>query len=49
MKEIMNLAFEVSLFILRNEFLHAVKSYGMGLTALLPPEGKRAADFYRPL
>jgi hypothetical protein len=40
-------------FSLRSIFVHtskriAVKSYGMGLTALLPPEGKRAADFYRP-
>jgi hypothetical protein len=39
-KEMMNLAFKVSLFILRSEFLHSVKSYDMGPTALLPVGGK---------
>jgi hypothetical protein len=28
--------------------LHAVNSYKMGLTALIPSEGMSAADFYRP-
>jgi hypothetical protein len=46
-KEMMNLAFEMSLFILRSDFLHAVKSYDMRPAAFLPPppEGRRAADF----
>jgi hypothetical protein len=38
---------EVFLFILANNFLHAVKSYGMGPTALLPSEGRCTAEFYR--
>jgi hypothetical protein len=35
-KDKMNLAFEVSLFILTNDFLHAAKPYDMGPTVLLP-------------
>jgi hypothetical protein len=27
--------------------LHSVKSYDMGRPALLPPEGRQAANFYR--
>jgi hypothetical protein len=35
MKEI-NLVFEISLFILRSDSLHALKFYGMGPNVLLP-------------
>jgi hypothetical protein len=41
----MNLAFKVSLFELQIAFLRAVKSYEMVQTALLPSEGKHAANF----
>jgi hypothetical protein len=40
-KGIMNLA-------LLSDFMHAVKSYDMWPPALLPPEGRRAEDIYRP-
>jgi hypothetical protein len=40
-KETMNLA----LFILPKSFLHAVKSYNMGPLAILPSEGRLAAEF----
>jgi hypothetical protein len=35
----MNLASEAPLFILRSDFLHTVKSYDMGVTALPWQEG----------
>jgi hypothetical protein len=35
-KKIINLAFEVALFILRSDILHAVKSFGMRPLASLP-------------
>jgi hypothetical protein len=43
----MNLAFEISLFILLSDFLHAVKTCDMGPTALFPSEEKRV-KIYRP-
>jgi hypothetical protein len=36
MKEIMNLVFEVFLFMFQRDFLHVVKCYYVGPTALLP-------------
>jgi hypothetical protein len=45
----MNLAFEVPLFIRRNDILHAVKSYDMGPTALLPLRRKACCGFLSPL
>jgi hypothetical protein len=45
----MNLAFEVYLFILRSEFLHAVKSYDLGLAALLLPRMKGSCEILWPL
>jgi hypothetical protein len=45
-KEIINLSFEVSLFVLRSYFLYALKSYDIGPTALLPlPSRRRAVGF----
>jgi hypothetical protein len=41
--------FEVSLFIVANDFLHAVKSYDMGTTALLPLQRKVSCGFLSPL
>jgi hypothetical protein len=46
--EIMNLPFEISLFLLQSYFLHAVKSYDMGPMASHPPKGRHAVDFYHP-
>jgi hypothetical protein len=45
----MNLAFEVSLFIHQNYILHAVKSYDMGPTDLLPLRRKACCGFLSPL
>jgi hypothetical protein len=45
MKEMMNLAFEISLFILQSDFLHARKSYAMGSMALLPLQRKMCCIF----
>jgi hypothetical protein len=44
----MNLAFEVSLFIFQSDLLCAVKSYNMGLTALLSLKERHAVDFCCP-
>jgi hypothetical protein len=43
----MNIAFEVSLFILQSDFLHAVKSCNIEPMTSLPSKGVCAADFYR--
>jgi hypothetical protein len=40
--------YEVSLFIIRMHLLTCHKFYDMGPVALLPLEGSRAANFYRP-
>jgi hypothetical protein len=40
----MNLAFEEYLLTLRRDFEHAVKSYGMGPTALLPLRREACCD-----
>jgi hypothetical protein len=44
----MNLGFEAYLLTIQNDFLHAAKSYDMGPTVLIPPEGRHAAHFYHP-
>jgi hypothetical protein len=46
--EIKNLAFEVCLFILRCDILHAVTFFDMGRRLYFPSERRRAADFYHP-
>jgi hypothetical protein len=48
-KEMMNLAFKVSLFILESDILHVAKSYDMGLTALLPLRRKVCCGLLLPL
>jgi hypothetical protein len=48
-EEMTNLAFEISLFILRSDVLHAVKSYDMGPTALLLFRRKAGCGFLSPL
>jgi hypothetical protein len=45
----MNLAFEVYFFILRSEFLHAVKSHDLGLAALLLPRMKGSCEILSAL
>jgi hypothetical protein len=44
----MSSAFEVSLFMIQSDFLHAIKSYDTGPTALLSLRKKRAV-FLSPL
>jgi hypothetical protein len=48
-KEMIKLVFEVFLFILRTEFLHAVNSCDMGPTDLLPIRRKAKCEFLSPL
>jgi hypothetical protein len=43
----MNLTFEIYLFILWSNSLHAVIFHGMGRIFHFPSEERRAADFYR--
>jgi hypothetical protein len=45
----MNLAFEIPLVILRSNFLHAVKYYDMGSTALLLLRRMACYGFLSPL
>jgi hypothetical protein len=47
-KGMMNLVFQSVLFILASDFLHAIKSYDMGL-ALLPLQRKVCCGFLSPL
>jgi hypothetical protein len=45
-EELMNFAFEISLFVLPSDFLHAVKSYDMGPEALIPVRRKSWFGFF---